>query len=136
MQDMTLGPIHLSGPRGHGALGWQLLRDPITAMRQNHAEHGPLIVISDLLPFTRSVKLATLGLPLILAAAPAFNNEVLSNPVVWRPVGLFRGRSEKLGGATLGRRARAHEWSAPCALPASHKRRRCAKPASRRRATG
>ena len=65
---MTPGPIHLSGPAAV-RMGWRLLRDPISAMRQNHAEHGPLIVISDLLPFTRGVKLATLGLPLVLAAA-------------------------------------------------------------------
>jgi cytochrome P450 len=98
---MTLGPIHLSGPAAM-RVGWRLLRDPITAMRQNHAEHGPLIVISDLLPFTRSVKLATLGLPLILAAAPAFNNEVLSNPIVWRPVGLFGGGPRNSAARRLG----------------------------------
>ena len=59
---MTLAPVHLTGPAAMRA-GWRLLRDPITAMRQNHAEYGPLIVISDLLPFARGVKLATLGLP-------------------------------------------------------------------------
>jgi cytochrome P450 len=90
MQDMTLGPIHLTGPAA-ARVGWRLLRDPISAMRRTHAEHGPLIVVSDLLPFSRNVKLAMLGLPLILAAAPEFNNEVLSNPAVWRPVGLFGG---------------------------------------------
>ncbi|HEY0418578.1 MAG TPA: hypothetical protein VGC80_03580, partial [Acetobacteraceae bacterium] len=62
---MTLAPIHLTGPPAMRA-GWRLLRDPITAMRQNHAEYGPLIVISELLPFARGVKLATLGLPLVL----------------------------------------------------------------------
>ena len=76
---MTLAPIHLRGPAAMRA-GWRLLRDPITAMQQNHAEFGRLIVISDLLPFTRNVKLAALGLPLILAAGPEFNNEVLGNP--------------------------------------------------------
>jgi cytochrome P450 len=103
---MTLGPIHLTGPAAV-RVGWRLLRDPITAMRRNHAEYGPLIVVSDLLPFTRSVKLATLGLPLILAAAPEFNNEVLNDPAVWRPVGIFpggpRGSAARRLGAGLAR---------------------------------
>ena len=98
---MTLGPIHLTGPAAV-RVGWRLLRDPITAMRQNHAEHGPLIVVSDLLPFTRNVKLAMLGLPLILAAAPEFNNEVLSNPATWRPVSLFGGGPRNSAARRLG----------------------------------
>jgi cytochrome P450 len=98
---MTPGPIHLSGPAAV-RMGWRLLRDPISAMRQNHAEHGPLIVVSDLLPFTRNVKLAMLGLPLILAAAPEFNSEVLSNPAVWRPVGLFGGGPRNSATRRLG----------------------------------
>ena len=40
---MTLAPIHLRGPAAMRA-GWRLLRDPITAMQQNHAEFGRLIV--------------------------------------------------------------------------------------------
>jgi cytochrome P450 len=98
---MTLAPIHLTGPAAMRA-GWRLLRDPITAMRQNHAEYGPLIVVSDLVPFTGAVKLATLGLPLVLAAGPAFNNEVLSNPAVWRPVGIFPGGPRNSAARRLG----------------------------------
>jgi cytochrome P450 len=101
MQDMALGAIHLTGLAAV-RVGWRLLRDPITAMRQNHAEHGPLIVVSDLLPFTRNVKLAMLGLPLILAAAPELNNEVLSNPVTWRPVSLFGGGPRTSAARRLG----------------------------------
>jgi hypothetical protein len=69
---MTLAAIHLTGSAAMRA-GWRLLRDPITAMRQNHAEYGPLIVMSDLLPFTGNVKLAALGLPLVLAAGSPFS---------------------------------------------------------------
>jgi cytochrome P450 len=98
---MTLAPIHLRGPTAMRA-GWRLLRDPITAMQQNHAEFGRLIVISDLLPFTRKVKLAALGLPLILAAGPEFNNEVLSNPEVWRPVSIFPGGPKNSAARRLG----------------------------------
>jgi cytochrome P450 len=98
---MTLAPIHLTGPAAVRA-GWRLLRDPITAMRQNHAEYGPLILVSDLLPFTGSVKLATMGLPLILAAGPEFNNEVLNNPAVWRPVGIFPGGPRNSAARRLG----------------------------------
>ena len=87
---MTLAPIHLTGPAAMRA-GWRLLRDPIMAMRRNHAEYGRLIVISDMLPFTRKVKVVTLGLPLILAAGPELNNEILNNPAVWRPVAIFPG---------------------------------------------
>ena len=98
---MTLAPIHLRGPAAMRA-GWRLLRDPITAMQQNHAEFGRLIVISDLLPFTRKLKLAALGLPLILAAGPEFNNEVLSNPEVWRPVSIFPGGPRNSAARRLG----------------------------------
>jgi len=98
---MTFAPIHLTGPAAMRA-GWRLLRDPITAMRRNHAEYGRLIVVSDLLPFTGNVKLATLGLPLILAAGPEFNNEVLSNPAVWRPVAIFPGGPRNSAARRLG----------------------------------
>jgi cytochrome P450 len=98
---MTLAPIHLRGPAALRA-GWRLLRDPITAMQKNHAEYGRLIVISDLLPFTRNVKLAALGLPLILAAGPELNNEVLSNPEVWRPVSIFPGGPRNSAARRLG----------------------------------
>ncbi len=114
--------------------GWRLLRDPITAMQQNHAEFGRLIVISDLLPFTRKVKLAALGLPLILAAGPEFNNEVLSNPEVWRPVSIFpggpRNSAARRLGAGLARMSGArHAHYRRLMLPP------LARPASRRRAT-
>jgi cytochrome P450 len=98
---MTLAPIHLTGPAAMRA-GWRLLRDPITAMRQNHAEYGPLIVMSGLLPFTGNVKLAALGLPLVLAAGPEFNSEVLNNPEVWRPVAIFPGGPRNSAARRLG----------------------------------
>jgi cytochrome P450 len=98
---MTLAPIHLTGPAAMRA-GWRLLRDPITAMQQNHAEYGRLIVISDLLPFTHKVKLAALGLPLILAAGPELNQEVLNNPAVWRPVSIFPGGPRNSAARRLG----------------------------------
>jgi len=98
---MTLAPVHLTGPAAMRA-GWRLLRDPITAMRQNHAEYGPLIVISDLLPFARGVKLATLGLPLVLAAGPELNNEILGDPLVWRPVAIFPGGPRNSAARRLG----------------------------------
>jgi cytochrome P450 len=98
---MTLAPIHLTGAAA-ARVGWRLLRDPITAMRQNHAEYGRLIVVSDLLPFTRNVKLATLGLPLILGAGPEVNNEVLNNPAVWRPVSIFPGGPRNSAARRLG----------------------------------
>jgi len=98
---MTLAPTHLTGPAAMRA-GWRLLRDPITAMLQNHAEYGPLIVVSDLLPFTGNVKLPALGLPMIMAAGPEFNNEVLSNPAVWRPVSIFPGGPRNSAARRLG----------------------------------
>jgi cytochrome P450 len=98
---MTLAPIHLTGAAA-ARVGWRLLRDPITAMRQNHADYGQLIVVSDLLPFTRNVKLATLGLPLILGAGPEVNNEVLNNPAVWRPVSIFPGGPRNSAARRLG----------------------------------
>jgi cytochrome P450 len=98
---MTLAPTHLTGPAAMRA-GWRLLRDPITAMRENHAEYGRLIVISDLLPFTRKVKLATLGLPLVLAAGPELNNEILGDPAVWRPVAIFPGGPRNSAARRLG----------------------------------
>jgi len=98
---MTLAPAHLTGPAAMRA-GWRLLRDPITAMRQNHAEYGRLIVISDLLPFSGNVKLATLGLPLVLAAGPELNNEILGDPAVWRPVAIFPGGPRNSAARRLG----------------------------------
>jgi cytochrome P450 len=98
---MTLAPIRLTGAAAMRA-GWRLLRDPITAMRENHAEYGPLIVMSDLLPFSGNVKLAALGLPLILAAGPQFNSEVLSNPAIWRPVAIFPGGPRNSAARRLG----------------------------------
>jgi cytochrome P450 len=98
---MTLAATHLTGPAAMRA-GWRMLRDPIRAMLRNHAEYGPLIVVSDLLPFTRNVKLAALGLPLILAAGPEFNNEILSNPAVWRPVAIFPGGPRNSAARRLG----------------------------------
>jgi cytochrome P450 len=98
---MTIAATHLTGPAAMRA-GWRLLRDPITAMQQNHAEYGPLILVTDLLPFTRNVKLASFGLPLILGAGPAINNEVLSNPGVWRPVAIFPGGPRNSAARRLG----------------------------------
>jgi len=98
---MTLAPAHLTGPAAMRA-GWRLLRDPITAMRQNHAEYGRLIVISDLLPFSGNVKLATLGLPLVLAAGPELNTEILGDPAVWRPVAIFPGGPRNSAAHRLG----------------------------------
>jgi cytochrome P450 len=98
---MTLAPAHLTGPAAMRA-GWRLMRDPITAMRQNHAEYGRLIVISNLLPFAGKVKLATLGLPLVLAAGPELNNEILGDPAVWRPVAIFPGGPRNSAARRLG----------------------------------
>jgi cytochrome P450 len=98
---MTPAATYLSGAAA-ARVGWRLLRDPITAMRQSHAEYGPLIVVSEMLPFSGRVKLAALGLPLVLAAGPEFNNEVLSNPAVWRPVSIFPGGPKNSAARRLG----------------------------------
>jgi len=50
---------------------------PINAMRRNHAEYGPFIVISDLAPFSSKLKLAALGLPLVLAAGPNSSSDTV-----------------------------------------------------------
>lgn len=83
-------PIYLTGPSAL-RFGWQLMRDPLTAMRRNLRELGPIVVVGEPLPFTKKLKLAGLGLPIIVATGPEFNREVLSNPGLWRPVGIFPG---------------------------------------------
>src|SRR5258708_38383373 len=101
MQRMARAPIRLTGPAAM-RVGWRLMRDPIAAMRRNHAEYGQLIVVSDLLPFTRNVRLAAPGVPLILAAGPEINPGALKNPAVRRPGALFPGGPR----APAGRRVR------------------------------
>ncbi|HEY6259027.1 MAG TPA: cytochrome P450 [Xanthobacteraceae bacterium] len=101
MSPAPIQPVHLSGPAAM-RVGWRLLRDPVTAMRASHAEYGPLIVVSDLLPLTSKLKIATFGVPLILAAGAEFNNEVLSNPAVWRPVSIFPGGPKNSAARRLG----------------------------------
>jgi cytochrome P450 len=98
---MTQTPIFLTGPAAV-RVGWRFLRDPIAAMRRNHAEFGPFTVVSAALPLTKGVKVAMLGLPLILAAGPEFNEEVLSNPAVWRPAGIFPGGARNSAARRLG----------------------------------
>jgi cytochrome P450 len=98
---MSGTPIYLTGPAAV-RVGWRLLRDPITAMRRNHAQFGPFAVVSHALPFLKSAKLAMLGLPLVLATGPKFNDEVLSNPAVWRPVGIFPGGARNSAARRLG----------------------------------
>ena len=53
-------------------------------------------------PAGREAQVAMLGFPLILAAGPAFNDEVLSNPAVWRPVGIFPGGPRNSAARRLG----------------------------------
>jgi cytochrome P450 len=98
---MTEPPVHLTG-RAAVRVGWQMLRDPIEAMRLTHAECGPFIVVSDAVPLPRNPRLTMLGLPLILTAGPEFNEEVLSNPAVWRPVGIFPGGPKNSAARRLG----------------------------------
>ena len=71
-------------------------------MRRNFAEFGSFVVVSEALPFTKGAKLAMLGLPLVLTVGPQFNEEVLSNPSVWRPVGLFPGGARNSAARRLG----------------------------------
>jgi len=85
---MTQLPVHL--PRLAGArFLWQSLRDPIDATRRNHAGHGPFVIFPHAIPFVRNLRL------LVLTAGPAFNREVLSNPSIWRPIGIFPGGPRK-----------------------------------------
>src|ERR1700722_4792452 len=98
---MTQVPIVLTGPAAL-RVGWQFLKDPIEAMRRNFAEFGSFVVVSEALPFTKGAKLAMLGLPLVLTVGPQFNEEVLSNPSVWRPVGLFPGGARNSAARRLG----------------------------------
>jgi cytochrome P450 len=81
---MTQLPVHL--PRlARARFLWESLRDPIDATQRNHATHGPFVIFPHALPFIRNAKL------LVLTAGPAFNREVLSNPSIWRPIGIFPG---------------------------------------------
>jgi cytochrome P450 len=98
---MPLAPTRLTGAAAVRA-AWRFLRDPVGGMAQNHAEWGPLIVISDPLPFARSIKVAGFGLPLLMAAGPAFNAEVLGDPAVWRPVAIFPGGPRGSAARRLG----------------------------------
>jgi cytochrome P450 len=98
---MSQTPIHLAGFSA-ARFGWQFLRDPIAAMRRNHAEFGPFIVVSNALPFVNGPKLPMLGLPLILTAGPEFNDEVLSNPATWRPASIFPGGPRNSAARRLG----------------------------------
>lgn len=64
---------------------WRALHDPIDATRRLHREVGPFVVINNALPLVRNAKL------IILTAGSDFNAEVLSNPSIWRPIGIFPG---------------------------------------------
>ena len=101
---MTFAAIEPARPRGAAAMraAWRLFRDPVTGMRRNHAEHGPLITLSGLLPLSRRVKAAALGLPLIMAAGSEFNSEVLGDPAAWRPASIFPGGPRNSAARRLG----------------------------------
>jgi cytochrome P450 len=77
-------PVHLNRS-AVARLLWGALRDPIDATRRLHTEFGPFVVIRNALPFVKNARL------IILTADPDFNAEVLSNPAVWRTVGIFPG---------------------------------------------
>lgn len=77
-------PVHLNRT-AVAQLLWRALRDPIDATRRLHSEFGPFVVIRNALPFVKNASL------IILTADPDFNAEVLSNPAVWRTVGIFPG---------------------------------------------
>jgi cytochrome P450 len=60
-------------------------------MRRSFLELGPMIVIAEPLPLLKNLKVAGLGLPIVVATGSEFNREVLGNPGLWRPVGIFPG---------------------------------------------
>jgi cytochrome P450 len=98
---MPPAPTRLTGVAAMRA-AWRLLRDPVRGAAQNHAEWGPLILIHDPLPFAHSLRLAGLGLPLMLTAGPTYNSEVLSDPSAWRPVAIFPGGPRGSAARRLG----------------------------------
>ena len=49
------------------------------------------MAVAEPVPWAKKFRLAGLGLPIIVAIGPQFNREVLSNPGLWRPVGIFPG---------------------------------------------
>jgi cytochrome P450 len=77
-------PVHLKRTAVVRLL-WRALHNPIDATRRLHSEFGPFVVIRDALSFVSNARLV------ILTADPEFNAEVLSNPAVWRPIGIFPG---------------------------------------------
>lgn len=70
--------------------GLRLLRDVLLAARQCHDEFGPLVAISDALPFFRP-RLVVLGVPLVLTVGAGFAREIFEDPATWRPVSLMPG---------------------------------------------
>jgi cytochrome P450 len=68
----------------------RFLRDPILAMREAHARHGPLIIVS------APLKIGPLRKVIALAAGARFNRDVLSDPAMWRPVHvMYVGRRDR-----------------------------------------
>jgi cytochrome P450 len=73
-------PVVLQWP---AAALWYLrfARDPIQAITQSYATHGPFLK----LPYPR---VRTKGIPraFVVAIGPEFNRQVLGNPTAWRPI--------------------------------------------------
>jgi cytochrome P450 len=59
----------------------QFVRDPLSALRKIHADHGPFVVLGHVLPSIPAK-------PNVMAVGAAFNREVLGNPEVWRTAGI------------------------------------------------
>lgn len=125
METVTPAPVQVTGLAA-ARLGWQFVRDPLIAMRESDAAHGPFAMVSLPLPFVRSPKLVLLGLPLILTAGASFNGEVLSNPTAWRTVSVLPGgpknsAARRLSGGIVRMTGRRHAHYRGLLLPALRK---------------
>lgn len=101
-------PVRLRGLAA-GRTYLHFARDPLWAVVQTHAAHGPLVIISDPIPFVRLSRVDA------MAVGATFNREVLSNPDAWRTVRVAPGGGgpygtsvRRLTGGIIRMRGRKH----------------------------
>lgn len=88
--DTTVTPVRLTGSQAL-RWGWRFARDPLIATRRSFDSFGPLVILTEALPFIRPARAVMLGVPLVWTAGAVFYRELLSDPDRWRGTSLLPG---------------------------------------------
>ncbi len=102
-------------------LAGHFFRDPVGAALRNYKTHGPFVAFELPLGFRKTRNL------IVVAAGPAFNQEVLSDTATWRhasatPGGAFNSPSRRVSRGILTLRGSEHEHNRRAVVPPLRRR--------------